>query len=62
MKTLCVTQVANNKWKESHASKFEYLYEVTKVINSVKPMIGFQMNRDELADKCDDADWNVVIV
>ena len=66
MKTLNVEQILNLKWaptEERDASDPErYVYTVKKVTNSLTPHVGELLNHLLVADYCDSADWNVVIV
>ena len=61
MRTLHVEQIENPTYNGTkEAEKYKFNYRVKRVTNAAGPPIGYVMNWDELADKCDDADWNVV--
>ena len=66
MKTLNVEQILNLKWapteERSATDPERYCYTVKKITNSLTPHVRDLLDHLRMADYCDSADWNVVIV
>lgn len=67
MKTLNVEQIANFDFvaateERRTTSPDRVAYRVTKVTNSITPLVGEVLSHVEVAELCDSVDWKVIVV
>lgn len=62
MKTMSLTQQLNPEFKGDHTPNVDHhQYLVTKVMNSLSPLIGDCLTKKQASRYCHNLDWNVVI-